>query len=78
MNYLITTFIVAINGEQQTRTAGNVIVSDVYNPITIKKQITDHFRKEYPAPNTVAVVIIDTIAVSEDHYNKTALGRLVL
>ena len=78
MNYLITTFIVAIDGEQQTGTAGNIVGWEVYSPIVIKQRITDHYRKNYPHPHTVAVVIVDTISVSEEHYNKTALGRLVL
>jgi hypothetical protein len=78
MNYLITTFIVAINGEQQTMTAGNIVESDVYSPVNIKQKLTHHFRKVYPNPHTVAVVVLDTISVSEEHYYKTALGRLVL
>lgn|GEM_PF-1937548 len=78
MNYLITTFIVAINGEQQTMTAGNIVESDVYSPVNIKQKLTHHFRKVYPSPHTVAVVVLDTISVSEEHYNKTALGRIVL
>jgi len=78
MNYLITTFIVAIDGVQQTGTAGNITALKVYSPLILKKQITDHYRKDYPLPHTVAVVIIDTISVSEEHYNKTALGRIVL
>ena len=78
MNYLITTFIVAIDGEQQTGTAGNITALKVYSPTILKQKITDHYRKEYPLPHTVAVVIVDTISVSEEHYNKTALGRLVL
>jgi hypothetical protein len=78
VNYLITTFIVAIDGEQQSGTAGNIIRWEVYNPIVIKQRITDHFRKKYPLPHTVAVVILDTISVSEEHYNKTAVGRLAL
>ncbi|HSY76169.1 MAG TPA: hypothetical protein VK890_04890 [Bacteroidia bacterium] len=78
MNYLITTFIVAIDGEQQTGTAGSIIRWGVYNPVVIKQRITDHYRKNYPLPHTVAVVIVDTISVSEEHYNKTAVGRLVL
>lgn len=78
MNYLITTFVVAINEEQQVATAGNVIEAEVYSPNVIKQRITDHFRKTYPPPHTVAVVILDTIAVSEEHYNKTASGRIAL
>jgi len=78
MNYLITSFIVAINEEQQVATAGNIIESEVYSPKVIKQKITDHFRKVYPPPHTVAVVILETIAVSEEHYNKTALGRIAL
>jgi hypothetical protein len=78
MNYLITTFIVAIDGEQQTGTAGNITALQVYSPNILRQKITDHFRQLYPLPHTVGVVIVDTISVSEEHYNKTALGRLVL
>ena len=78
MNYLITTFIIAINGEQQYSTAGSITESRVYSPKDIKQKIIDHFRKAYPLPHTIGVVILETIAVTEEHYNKTALGRLVL